>query len=217
MEILKLNNINYEVTDKTILKNINLTINKGDLISLIGSSGSGKSTLLKLCSDLISQTSGSIIFNGKDFKDYNPISLRKEISYCIQSPVLFPDTVISNLKLPFEIRKQEFDLDKCVNLLEKFNLSKDYLNKNVKSLSGGEAQRIALLRNILFKPEILLLDEATSALDPENSLTVEKIIKDLNKSGVTILWATHNIDQSSRIFNKRITMSNGEIIKEEVF
>ena len=167
MSILKLDNVSYKLDNTDILKDINLEISKGDCISLIGPSGSGKSTLLKLCSSLISPTSGNIFFDSKDFYDYDLIMLRREISYCVQMPILFGDTVLDNLKFPFEIRK------------------------------------------------ILLLDEATSALDPKNSEVVENIIKNLNLKGVTVLWVTHNIKQSNSIFNKRLTVSLGEIIKEE--
>ncbi|MEG1003742.1 MAG: ATP-binding cassette domain-containing protein [Clostridium sp.] len=217
MSILKLNNIHYKLENTDILKNINLEVNEGDCVSLIGSSGSGKSTLLKICSSLISQTSGDILFNSKDFYDYDVIMLRREISYCVQMPILFGDTVLDNLKFPFEIRKKDFDEDRVISLLNEFNLSKDYLNKDINSLSGGEKQRVSLIRNLIFLPKILLLDEATSALDPENSILVEGIIKNLNDKGITVLWVTHNIEQSSSIFNKRLTLSLGEIIKREVF
>ena len=130
-------------------------------------------------------------------------------------PILFGDTVLDNLKFPFEIRKKDFDENRVISLLDEFNLSKDYLYKEVANLSGGEKQRISLIRNLIFTPKILLLDEATSALDPKNSELVENIIKNLNLKGVTVLWVTHNIKQSNSIFNKRLTVSLGEIIKEE--
>ncbi|MDU1856180.1 MAG: ATP-binding cassette domain-containing protein, partial [Clostridium baratii] len=138
-----------------------------------------------------------------------------EISYCVQMPILFGNTVLDNLKFPFEIRKKDFDKNRVISLLDEFNLSKDYLYKEVANLSGGEKQRISLIRNLIFTPKILLLDEATSALDPKNSELVENIIKNLNLKGVTVLWVTHNIKQSNSIFNKRLTVSLGEIIKEE--
>lgn len=215
MSILKLDNINYKLDNTEILKDINLEISKGDCISLIGPSGSGKSTLLKLCSSLISPTEGKILFNSKDFYDYDVIMLRREISYCVQMPILFGNTVLDNLKFPFEIRKKDFDENRVISLLNEFNLSKDYLYKEVANLSGGEKQRISLIRNLIFTPKILLLDEATSALDPKNAELVENIIKNLNLKGVTVLWVTHNIEQSNSIFNKRLTVSLGKIIKEE--
>lgn len=216
MDILKLENISYSADKEEILKNLNLTIKRGDCISIVGPSGSGKSTLLKLCSDLISPTKGEIVYNNKKYDDYNPVELRKKISYCIQIPYLFGSTVYDNLEYPFKLRQKNIDKDRVVKFLNDLNLNKDYLNKNIDSLSGGEKQRIALIRNLIFKPEILLLDEVTSGLDDENSEVVETLIKQLNKDGVTVLWITHDIKQSESIFNKRIHIQQGKVIREEL-
>ncbi|MGL5150129.1 MAG: ATP-binding cassette domain-containing protein [Clostridium sp.] len=89
------------------------------------------------------------------------------------------------------------------------------MHKNINLLSGGEKQRVSIIRNLIFTPKILLLDEATSALDNQNSKNFENYIKELNLSGVTILWITHNLSQSTSIFNKRITLENGRLIKME--
>lgn len=216
MDILKLENISYSADKEEILKNLNLTIKRGDCISILGPSGSGKSILLKLCSDLISPTKGEIVYNNKKYDDYNPVELRKKISYCIQIPYLFGSTVYDNLEYPFKLREKNIDKDRVVKFLNDLNLNKDYLNKNIDSLSGGEKQRIALIRNLIFKPEILLLDEVTSGLDDENSEVVETLIKQLNKDGVTVLWITHDIKQSESIFNKRIHIQQGKVIREEL-
>ncbi|MGL5087449.1 MAG: ABC transporter ATP-binding protein, partial [Clostridium sp.] len=122
-----------------------------------------------------------------------------------------------NLKFPFEVRSEEINNNKILDLLNKFNLDESFLNKDINSLSGGEKQRIALMRNLVYMPEVLLLDEATSALDRENANRIEGIIKDINNKGVTVVWITHSLEQSENIFNKRITMESGKIIKAEVF
>ncbi|MGL4913815.1 MAG: ABC transporter ATP-binding protein [Romboutsia sp.] len=213
--ILKLKDITYFNDNTDIINNINLEINEGDCISLIGPSGSGKSTLLKILSDLISPTKGNIFFKEKNYTEYEPTQLRKKISYCIQTPHLFGDTVYDNVSYPFIIRKEEICEKTILKFMEKFNLDSNYLYKSVNSLSGGEKQRVALIRNLMFKPDILLLDEVTSALDKENSIIVQNYIKELNSQGVTIIWVTHNIKQSSSIFNKRISMEQGNIINKE--
>ncbi len=87
----------------------------------------------------------------------------------------------------------------------------EFLAKEVKNLSGGEKQRLSLIRSLLFKPEILLLDEITAALDVENTKIVEKVIKSLNNEGITVLWVTHNPEQSRKLANKRITIENGRV------
>ena len=216
MTILEFQNVNYFSDDKAIINGISLKINKGDYIYIVGPSGGGKSTFLKLCCHLISPTKGDIFYKGKNLLDYNPIELRKEISYTFQTPYLFGDSISENIEFPFKTRNLQVDYEKVYSLMELFKINKDFLRKEVTNLSGGEKQRIALIRNLLFKPEILLLDEVTSALDMENTEIVEDAINVLNKEGVTIVWVTHNIGQSRRNGNKIITIENGEIKSEEV-
>jgi putative ABC transport system ATP-binding protein len=108
------------------------------------------------------------------------------------------------------------DLKRAEELFLLFNLDKEYLDKEVKNLSGGEKQRIALIRTLLFKPEILLLDEITSALDVDNTMIVENVMKSLNQNGTTIIWVTHNPEQSKRNAHKLLTIEAGEIKSLEV-
>lgn len=214
--ILNIKNLEYESKNTSIINKINLSIKSGECISIIGASGSGKSTFLKLCADLLPLTRGSIEFKGKDYKEYNPILLRRKISYCVQLPYLFGVTVNDNLTFPYLIRKEAIKQERIYELLKRFNLHESILKKEVNSLSGGERQRVALARSLMYIPEILLLDEATASLDPESSLLIEKYIKELNEAGVTVLWITHNLEQSTEIFNKRITIAGGRITKEEL-
>lgn len=215
MCLLKLENVSYVSEGKKILDNISIEISKGDFISVVGSSGSGKSTFFKLCAHLISPSEGNISYNNKSFYDYNPTELRKSIAYCFQNPYLFGDTVMDNLKFPFEIRNEKADAGRIKFLLESFSLNNSILNEKVQKLSGGEKQRVSLIRTLLFKPEILLLDEVTSALDVDNTAIVEEAIKRLNSEGITIMWITHNPEQSKRCSNKILTIENGEIKKFE--
>lgn len=216
MSVLEIKDIYYESDNTKILNGVSLKIEKGDCISIVGSSGSGKSTLLKLCADLIEISKGNLCYRGKDYTEYEPLELRRNISYCVQTPFLFADKVVENLEFPYKIRKDKFDKEKIVKLLERFGLDESILNKDINSLSGGEKQRISITRTLAYTPDILLLDEATSALDKENADKVENYIKELNERGTTIIWVTHNIDQSEGIFNKRIVMSDGKIDKVEV-
>lgn len=216
MNILNIENLTFKDKDNIIIDDICLDVDKGDCISIIGESGGGKSTFLRLLADLISPSKGEIKYIGKNYLSYDPIELRRKISYCTQLPYLFGNTVKENLEFPFKIRKKEVDKNRIKELLEVFNLDETYLSKDINSLSGGEKQRISLIRNLIFIPDILLLDETTSALDDDNAIIVEKYIKKLNESGVTIIWVTHNDEQSKRIFNKRIVMENGKIEKVEV-
>ncbi|MGL5765725.1 MAG: ABC transporter ATP-binding protein [Sarcina sp.] len=203
--------MNYVVEKRKILKDINLKIEKGELISIVGKSGCGKSTLLKVIGDLITATKGNIYFEDFNYKKINPIELRKEISYCVQTPVLFGKTVKDNFEFVFSIRKKKYNSLYVKELLDAFELSEEYLEQQIENLSGGERQRIALIRNLLFRPKILLLDEVTSGLDSYNTKIIEDYIEMLNKKGVTIIWVTHDEMQSVSIFNKRIKMERGQI------
>lgn len=201
--IFQINNLGFEVDGQRILQDINLSVNEGDFLTIMGPSGSGKSTLLKLIGMQIDFTSGSIKFNGKDISDYNPMDYRKEVSYFFQNAVLFGDTVRDNLAFPAEIRDDEFDEARAIEGLKEVQLSPSDLDKEIKDLSGGERQRIALVRNLMYPPKVLLMDEVTSSLDKQNRQNILDYVKGLNeKHNTTILWVTHNqdeIDASDRL------------------
>lgn len=215
MNIMSIKEVNYKSGNSEILKGISFDVQKGDCISIVGQSGSGKSTLLKICADLLPISNGNIYFKEKCYNNYNPIELRKSIRYCIQMPYLFGNTVYDNLEFSFKIRNEKIDKSRLSLLLKKFNLDYNYLEKDINSLSGGEKQRISIIRSLIYTPEVLLLDEATASLDNKNAYIIEEYIKELNKSGVTVLWITHSEQQSESIFNKRIVISNGRIDREE--
>lgn len=216
MSLLSFNSVMFESDNKAILRDITVDIVKGDFVSIVGPSGSGKSTFLKLCCNLVSPSSGEISYKGKNYLEYNASDIRKDIAYCFQTPYLFGETVMDNFKFSYHIRDIAMDISRINFLLSKFNLSNEILTQCNQKLSGGEKQRIALIRMILFKPEILLLDEITSALDVENSELVGNNIKLLNEEGTTILWITHNLEQSKKLANKVLTIDSGEIKSLEV-
>jgi putative ABC transport system ATP-binding protein len=216
LSLLEFKNVSYISDNKAILKDFNLGTEPGDFISILGPSGSGKSTFLKMCSHLITPTKGEIFFREKNILEYNPMDLRKKIAYCFQTPYLFGDTVLDNLSFPYSIRDSKVNLKKIEEFLDAFSLDNEILHKNIKNLSGGEKQRIALIRTMLFKPDILLLDEVTSALDVDNTLIVENIIKNLNKQGITIMWVTHNPEQGRKYANKLLFVESSKIKALEV-
>ncbi|MBT2731812.1 ATP-binding cassette domain-containing protein [Carnobacterium sp. ISL-102] len=203
--LLKIDQLGYETEGKVILKGIDFSVEKGEFVTITGPSGSGKSTLLKIIASMASQTSGDILYQNKRIEEYEPTVYRKEVSYSFQTATLFGETVKDNLAFPYEIRNQTFDEQKAVSALNEVGLGKEYLTKQVTTLSGGEKQRIALIRNLLFLPEILLLDEVTSALDSANQEIIRKLIRTINEErGVTVLWVTHNqteIDLSNRVIH----------------
>lgn len=212
MPLLEIKNLSFEAADKKILEDIQFTIEEGDFLSITGPSGSGKSTLLKIIATILSKTSGEILYNGKPIESYGPKEYRKEVSYCFQSPVLFGETVKDNLAFPYVIRQMELDEAKAVDYLKTVGLPEDYLNKPITSLSGGEKQRIALIRNVLFPPKILLLDEVTSALDEENRQIIWRWLHDMRqKTEMTILMISHN-EAEADLADKQIHIVAGKLV-----
>ena len=216
MTLLELSNISYIVKDKSIIRDVSLSVNHGDYITIVGPSGSGKSTLLKLCSDLISPTSGIITYKGRDLATIDPESYRKEVSYCFQRPYLFAKTVRRNILFPYDIRGLQPDMNRIEYLFDLLHMPLNYMERRNDELSGGEMQRICLIRSLIFEPNVLLLDEVTSALDATNTSIVENVIDELHKKGITIISITHNEEQSLRAANRRITIVDGQLAKEEV-
>ena len=216
MALLELSNISYIVKDKSIIRDVSLSVNQGDYITIVGPSGSGKSTLLKLCSDLISPTSGTITYNDRPLTAIDPESYRREVSYCFQRPYLFAKTVRRNILFPYDIRGLEPDMSRIEYLFDLLHMPLNYMERRNDELSGGEMQRICLIRSLIFEPKVLLLDEVTSALDATNTSIVENVIDELHKKGITIISITHNEEQSLRTANRRITIVDGQLAKEEV-
>ena len=205
METYSIKNLSLVDGDKEILKNIDLEI--GENLTLTGSSGSGKSTLLKIIGSMQSATSGDIFYQGENLSEIDPVSYRREVSYCFQQPVLFGQTVRDNLSFPFDLRKLDFDEEKTISMLSAVNLSADFLNQEVAKLSGGEKQRVALVRNLLFAPKVLLLDEVTTGLDAENKAIVRQII---NAQEALIIEVTHDAEEIAAAKNL-ITIDEGRL------
>lgn len=188
----ELKNLGLSNSEKVILDDINLTIEKGGHLTITGPSGSGKSSLLRILAGLVSYNKGSLLFQGRDLKDMDPVLYRRQVSYCFQQPVLFGQTVRDNMIFPFEIRNISFDQEKVLSALSRLNLGHEFLDKPIKELSGGEKQRVALVRNLLFEPQVLLLDEVSSGLDEKTKKLVRTFLKELNSNGVTLIEVTHD-------------------------
>lgn len=191
--LLRLDKIGYRIDNKSILDNINFQLQPSEFKLITGPSGCGKSTLLKLISSLLSPTSGNIFFENKDYVTLPPEEYRQQVSYCTQTPMLFGETVYDNLKFPYLLRKVSVDDRKLKQNLDYFGLPASIIEKRINELSGGEKQRISLIRNLQFMPKILLLDEITSALDEDNKIKVNDVIHHYVKDQkLAVLWVTHD-------------------------
>ncbi|MEN4802196.1 iron efflux ABC transporter ATP-binding subunit FetA [Pantoea agglomerans] len=193
--LLDVQDVAFSIGDRQLLKPVSLQLYQGDCVLLTGPSGSGKSTFLKILASLITPTSGQLFFRNSDITTLKAEVYRQQVSYCFQTPQLFGQTVYDNLALPWQIRRQKPQRDKLVAALESVNLSPDMLNKPVEQLSGGEKQRVGLLRNLQFMPEVLLLDEVTSALDEENRLSVLSLINRISaEEKVAVVRISHDVN-----------------------
>lgn len=190
--IIQTKNLSYKTGKIQILDNINFKVAVSEELTIAGPSGSGKSTLLKTIASLITQTSGEVLFKGKNTLDIAPIKYRRRVSYCVQQPQLFGDTVRDNLVFPYQIRKQEINEKQILDALKSVSLDKSYLDRKIDDISGGERQRVAMIRNILFKPDVLLLDEVTTGLDNISKDIVLNLIEQKRQEGTTIIQITHD-------------------------
>ena len=129
MALLELSNISYIVKDKSIISDVSLSVNQGDYITIVGPSGSGKSTLLKLCSDLISPTSGTITYNDRPLTAIDPESYRREVGYCFQRPYLFAKTVRRNILFPYDIRGLKPDMSRIEYLFDLLHMPLNYMER----------------------------------------------------------------------------------------
>ena len=218
--IISINHLAKSFGQKEVLKDINLDIYKGEVVSIIGSSGSGKSTLLRCINQLEHADSGAIYFNEKNILDKknNINELRQNIGMCFQSFNLFNNkNVLQNCILaPTKIKKvnKEEAIKQAKEELLKVGITEEYLNKKVSTLSGGQKQRVAIARALCLKPEIMLFDEPTSALDPEMVGEVLQVMKDLASQGMTMVVVTHEMAFARDVSTKVVFMDNG-VIEEQ--
>ena len=202
LPLLDVQEVTFSVGDRQLLRPVSLQLHQGDCVLLTGPSGSGKSTLLKIMASLITPDSGQLFFKNHDITTLDAEAYRQQVSYCFQTPQLFGQTVYDNLALPWQIRRQKPDREVLVAHLESVNLSPDMLNKSVEQLSGGEKQRIGLLRNLQFMPDILLLDEVTSALDDVNRLAVLSLINRISvEDKVAVVRISHDVNDIQQAGN----------------
>ncbi|HFI0832964.1 TPA: ABC transporter ATP-binding protein [Streptococcus suis] len=209
--------LTYQVNGP-ILKNLTFDIQEGEFFVLIGPSGSGKTTTLKLINRLIEQTDGDIRIQGKRLKDFDLRELRLETGYVLQQIALFPNmTVAENIALIPEMKglNKEETLKKSRQLLTKVGLDPDsYLDRLPKDLSGGEKQRIGILRAIIANPKVLLMDEPFSALDPISKGQLQDLIKDLHEEfKMTTVFVTHDMDEAVKLADRICLMKAGEVVQ----
>ena len=203
-------------TEKDILKDVNLRIENGEFMVLVGPSGSGKTTMIKMVNRLLEPTDGNIYMDGKRIKDYDERELRLSTGYVLQAIALFPNlTVAENIALIPEMKgwSKEQIASKTEELLDKVGLpAAEYAKRMPSELSGGEQQRIGIVRAIIGEPKILLMDEPFSALDAISRKQLQALTKDLHKEfGMTTIFVTHDTDEALKLGDRIAVLQDGEI------
>ena len=220
-KIVEVKNLKKQYGDNVILKNINLYIDKGEVVSLIGPSGSGKSTILRCITDLESITSGEILIEGNNLTDKNvDKKIKKEMllktGMVFQTFNLFPhmsvrNNIVRTLKLVKNMNTEKAE-SLAKEMLSLVGLS-DKINNYPNELSGGQKQRVAIARALALHPDIMLFDEPTSALDPELVKEVLDIIRKLKSQKITMLIVSHEMNFVREISDRVIVMEKGEILE----
>lgn len=205
-------------TEKDILKDVNLRIEDGEFMVLVGPSGSGKTTMIKMINRLLEPTDGNIYMDGKRIKDYDERELRLSTGYVLQAIALFPNlTVAENIALIPEMKGwgKERVASKTVELLEKVGLpASDYADRKPHELSGGEQQRVGIVRAMIGEPKILLMDEPFSALDAISRKQLQALTKNLHKEfGMTTIFVTHDTDEALKLGDRIAVLEEGEIVQ----
>lgn len=219
LEKLHINNVHKSFGEASVLNGIDLSVAEGEMVCLIGSSGSGKSTLLRCINLLEPIDNGEIVLNGEDISipGLDPQPVRQKIGLVFQSFNLFPHmTALENVMLaPRRIYRKPRDELKheAAELFGKFGLA-DRMNHYPDQLSGGQQQRVAIVRALAMKPQLMLFDEVTSALDPELIEEVLDVLRQLQRQGMTMILATHEIGFAREAADTICMLDDGKIIEK---
>jgi putative ABC transport system ATP-binding protein len=199
------------VGKKVLVNDINVQVQLGEVLAIVGPSGSGKTSFLRLLNRLDEPTSGTVRFNGQDYRALPPQTLRQRIGMVMQTAYLFPGTVAKNVAYGPLQRGQTLTAEQIATLLQRVGLP-GYEERDVNVLSGGEAQRVSIARTLANDPEILLLDEPTSALDEDSARKVEDLVLDiLRERQMTCVMITHKAAQARRVARRSMIIKAGTI------
>ncbi|HHX75094.1 MAG TPA: ABC transporter ATP-binding protein [Firmicutes bacterium] len=216
--MVKFEQVTKNYGKQQIVKGFNLTVDKGELVTLIGPSGCGKTTTLKMVNRLLEPTSGRIFVNGRDIMEQDPVQLRRSIGYVIQQIGLFPNmTIMQNITVVCKLLgwTRERCMHRAAELLQLVGMDPEmYLDRYPAELSGGQQQRIGVLRALAADPELILMDEPFGALDPITREQLQSELKRLQQQlQKTIIFVTHDMDEALKLADRIVLMKDGRIIQ----
>lgn len=194
-----------------LVRDVSFELKRGGVVAVVGPSGAGKSTLLRMLNRLDEPTSGTVRLDGQDTREIDPRELRRRIGMVMQRAYLFPGTVAENLAFGPAQRGENLSADQIASMLSGVGLA-GYENRDALTLSGGEAQRVAILRALANNPEVLLLDEPTSALDAAARDSVETALESLIKERkLSCVWVTHSQEQARAVAAHVLALEAGRM------
>lgn len=202
---------------KVAVENVNISFEKGEFICFIGTSGSGKTTTMRMLNRMTDPTEGQILIDGKSIQEINPVELRRQIGYVIQSIGLMPHmTIRENITLVQKLLKvsQEERNKTAEKMIDLVELPREMLDRYPHELSGGQQQRIGVVRALAANQDIILMDEPFGALDPITRDSLQDLVKDLQERlGKTIVFVTHDMDEAIKLSSRIAIMSEGRVIQ----
>lgn len=198
-----------------LFSGITARIDCQDTIAVTGSSGQGKTTLLRVLARLERMDGGSLTLHGKPAANWPPTVWRKRVCYVPQAPVMLPSTIEDNLSAVSKLHQSPFERQLAERLMESVGLTQIDWKKKASDLSGGEKQRLQLVRSLMLRPDILLLDEVTSALDAQSKRLVERLLAEWNRTeGTALVWITHDAEQARIVSRRRWFMADGGLVEQ---
>jgi putative ABC transport system ATP-binding protein len=209
---LETKNLSRAVTGKVLVNDVTVQILQGEVLAVVGPSGAGKSSFLRLLNRLDEPTGGTVLVNGQDYHQMTARELRRRVGMVMQMAYLFPGTVAANIAFGPLQHDEILSEGQIAALLERVGL-RNYQDRNVSNLSGGEAQRVSLARALANNPEALLLDEPTSALDEVSARAIEELLLSIiRERQMTCVIITHDMLQAARIADRAMYLEAGNMV-----
>ena len=212
--VIATRNLSRVVDGTALVEDITLEVAAGDVFVVFGPSGAGKSSLLRLLNRLDEPTSGTVLLDGTDYRTLDPRTVRRRVGLVPQQPALTEGTVAANVTWGPRLRDAPIDRERMAELLDRLGLA-GVQNRDAGSLSGGEAQRVAIARTLFNAPDIVLLDEPASHLDAAAAEQVEALLGDVMAAySLTAVLVTHDAERARRLGTRGVRMEEGRVVRE---